>query len=216
MRRLLLIAALLIFGSINPAAQAATLPGPLVESDWLKANLANVVILDVRADLRSFTAKPVFRTDKKSGTRKLLRVGGHIKGAHLLSYGKIRGTQEINGVKVTRMALPRAEFEGLLQNAGINKDDAVVIVTKGASTGDMTIATRVFWQMKYFGHDNLAILNGGMAQWLMDGNEVSTAAPASAKGNWVASGERKHVLATSDQVKSASEKGDITLIDARP
>jgi len=40
-------------------------------------------------------------------------------------------------------------------------EEPVVIVTEGLGPGDMTIATRVYWQLKYYGHDNVAILDGG-------------------------------------------------------
>jgi len=214
MKRVLLFTLVFVFIRLTDTL-AATIPGAVVETDWLKANLSSVTILDVRSDLKSFTSKPVFKTDKKSGKQKFYRVGGHIKGAHLLNYKKARVTRKISGRDVTRMAPLKSDFEKLLQDAGINKKDLIVIVSKGMSTGDMTAATRIFWQLKYYGHDDVAILNGGMAQWIVDGNEITTAALSPTKGNWVASGERKELLATSLQVKEASSNGKTSIIDAR-
>lgn len=57
-----------------PLVQAGTLPGALVETDWLANNMDKVVILDVRKDVKSFTKKPVFKKDKKSGKSKLKKL----------------------------------------------------------------------------------------------------------------------------------------------
>lgn len=62
---ILLISTIALFGT--SIANAGSLPGPLVETDWLEKNKANVVILEIRNDVKSFTKKPVFKKDKKSG-----------------------------------------------------------------------------------------------------------------------------------------------------
>lgn len=217
MKRLFLPCLLLLAMLAGTAASAAAqLPGPLVETDWLAANKDAVVILDVRADVKSFTAKPFFRVDKKTGKKQLLRVGGHIDGARLINYKKVRSTRMIDGKKVTRMVPEKDAFAALLQAAGVNDDSVVVIATKGVSSSDMTIATRMYWQMKYFGHDNLAILNGGLAQWLEEGRAVTSDAPVPAKGNWTPKAERAELLAQSDEVAKAAQGAGVQLVDNRP
>lgn len=194
---------------------AGSLPGPLVETDWLEKNKKNVVILDVRKDVKSFTKKPVFKKDKKTGKSKLKKVGGHIPGSVLVKYKDLRGEKKIDGRTVKKMIIGQSDFEKLLQNSGVNKDSNVIIVYKGASNGDLTIATRFYWQMKYYGHDNMAILNGGMAQWIIDKRKVSTKASKVKKGNWVSTAERNEILATSKDVETAVKaKGQ--LVDTRP
>ncbi len=201
---------------VGTSASAATLPGPLVETDWLAQNSDKVVILAVRGDIKSFTQEPAYKVDKKSGKKKLSRIAGHIPGARLVNYKKIRTTRTIDGRKVTRVVPDKASFQALVRAAGVNTDSAVVIVTKGLSDLDMTIATRMYWQMKYFGHDDVAILNGGLHQWLADGRKVSSSAPSPATGNWVAKAEREDLIATSDEVAAASSDGSVELHDNRP
>jgi thiosulfate/3-mercaptopyruvate sulfurtransferase len=216
MRRLLLT--LLSLGALlgAQAAHALQVPGPLVDPDWLDQHRGQVTILDVREDLKSFTDKPVFVKDKKSGDLYLRRIGGHIPGAHLVNYKKVRTSREIDGRKITRLIPPKDQFEKLMQQAGVNKGDAIVIVTKGESNGDMTMATRMYWQIKYFGHDNLAILNGGLAGWLYAGKDISIDAGKPKPGNWVASAERNDILASSDDVAKAVDNKSAQLIDTRP
>jgi len=194
---------------------AGAVPSPLVDSDWLKNNLDKVVVLDIRADTKSFTSKPVFRKDKKSGKLTLLRVGGHIPDARLVDYKKIRTRLIIDGNEIDKLLLPKAQFEKLMQSTGLNKGDAIVIVSKGESNKDAMNATRLYWSLKYYGHDDMAILNGGMADWLRSGGKISIDESKQRSGNWVASAERKDILASSADVKQALGDKTTQLVDTR-
>ena len=194
---------------------AFNLPGPLVETDWLAKNQGNVVILDIRKDVKSFTKKPTFKRDKKTKKLKLKKVAGHIPGSILVNYKNLRSNKKIDGRTVKKMLVGKAAFEKVMQNAGVNKDSAIVIVSKGKDNLDLTMSTRLYWQMKYYGHDNMAILNGGMAQWLIDKRKISSKATKAKKGNWKATAERNEILATSKDVEAAL-KAKTQLVDTRP
>lgn len=201
-----------LFG-INVAV-AGSLPGPVVETDWLEKNKSNVVILDIRKDVKSFTKKPKYIKNKKTGKSNLVKVGGHIPGAILVNYKKLRAAKKIDGRKVVKMIVSKSAFEKLMQASGVNKNSNVVIVSKGQDNGDMTMATRFYWQMKYYGFDNMTILNGGTAQWIMDKRAISTNKSKAKKGNWIATAERKEILATSAEVEAAV-KAKTQLVDTR-
>lgn len=198
------------------AAGAAKLPGPLVETEWLAGHRDQVTILDVRADPRGFVIAPQYVKDKKTGKERLARIGGHIPGARLIDYKKIRTERQIGGRKVTRMIPPREQFQKVMQEAGVDGDRPLVIVSQGTGSGDMTMATRLYWQLKYYGYDELAILNGGLAKWLMEKRPVATGPAPARRGNWTARTERKELLATSDEVAEASAKRTAQLVDTRP
>jgi len=196
--------------------RAATLPGPLVDSAWLAANLQDVVVLDVRVDQKSFTRPPVFRKDKKSGKKKLVKVNGHIPGALLINYKKIRGERLVDGKKVEKMILDKQAFEKIMQGFGVPRDRTLVIASRGQNNLDMTMATRLYWQLKYYGTDNMAILDGGTASWIVAGRKISTAAPQAVRGNWVATAERREIFADSEDVARAMRDKSAQLIDNRP
>ena len=196
-------------------AFAANVPAPLVETGWLAKNQNKVVILEIRKDTKSFTKKPVYAKNKKTGKSKLKKVGGHIPGSILVNYSKLRSAKQIDGRKVVKMNISKDAFENLMQASGVSKDSAVVIVSKGQANGDVTMATRLYWQMKYYGHDNMAILNGGMAQWIIDKRAVSSKPSKAKKGNWVSTAERNNILATSKDVATAV-KDKSQLVDTRP
>jgi thiosulfate/3-mercaptopyruvate sulfurtransferase len=77
------------------------------------------------------------------------------------------------------------------------------------------MATRLYWQLKYYGQDEIAILNGGMAQWLNERRGVDSKADKPQPGNWRATAERKELLATSADVANAVDKKSAQLVDTR-
>ena len=199
----------------STTAFAVQVPGPLVETQWLAKNQNQVTILEVRKDTKSFTGSPVYKKDSHSGKEKLAKVGGHIPGSMLVNYKQVRQNRAVNGQMVKFLIPEKAVFEKLMQSAGLNKDSAVIIVSKGENNHDMTMATRLYWELKYFGQDNMAILNGGEAQWISDGHKISSDPSKPATGNWVAKAERKELLATSEDVANAIKGGKTQLLDTR-
>ena len=213
MKRIML--GLFVF-AISSAAQAVQVPGPLVDTAWLAKNQKNVLILDVRENPKTFTSKPIIKVDKKTRKMTIVNVGGHIPGAVLVNYKKIRANKKVDGVELQKMLPGKAAMESIMQSLGANQDSAIVIVSRGMNNLDMTGATRMYWQLKYYGQDNMGILDGGVAQWLMDGHKVSVSPTSVKKGNWKATAERNDLLATSEDVAKAVKDGSVQLVDNRP
>ena len=211
------LAALIILAlvSVSRGALALDLPGPLVDTDWLEQHLDEVKMLDVREDIESFTRKAVLVRKRFTGDLKLRRTGAHIPGAVLVDYLNIRTSREIDGRSVRRMLPEKTEFQELMQSWGVNSDDVIVIMSLGATNGDMTLATRLYWQVKYFGHDNVAILDGGVVQWLLEEKSASIEVSEPVPGNWLASEERDSILASSDEVSKAIKEKNTQLVDTR-
>jgi len=213
MKRILL--SLVVF-AVSGAAHAVQVPGPLVDTTWLAKNQKNVLILDVREDPKTFTGKPVIKVDKKTRKMTIVNVGGHIPGAVLVDYKKIRAKKKVDGVELEKMLPGKSAMENIMQSLGANQDSAIVIVSRGMNNLDMTGATRMYWQLKFYGQDNMGILDGGVAQWLMDGHKVSVKPTSVKKGNWKATAERNDLLATSEDVAKAMKDGSVQLVDNRP
>ena len=196
-------------------ALAIQVPGPLVETDWLDSHLDQVTLLDIREELESFTRPAVLVRKRFTEELVLNRFGAHIPGATLVDFSEIRTDRTIDGRDVRRMVPEQGEFEQLMQSWGVNSDAAIVIVSPGTSNSDMTMATRLYWQIKYYGHDNVAILDGGTAQWLLDQRPASLAAEEPARGNWLAREVRKSINADSEDVARALQDGSTQLVDTR-
>jgi thiosulfate/3-mercaptopyruvate sulfurtransferase len=197
-------------------ALALDVPGPVVDGEWLARNRADVTILDVRSNQKSFTVAPEFETDKKTGKKFLVELGGHIDGAVPVDNKKVRVDRVINGLTVKSMIPERADFEKLVRGWGVATGKPIVIVSAGMEPLDFNDAARLFWQFKVYGEDNIAVLNGGTAGWIAAGREVSTAAVKAAEGNWVAKADRSaEYNATSDDVAKAQADRSAQLVDAR-
>ncbi len=197
-------------------AQALTLPSSVVDADWLAKNKADVQIVEVTSDVASFLRKPEIETDQKTGKKVLVEVGGHIQDSALIDFTKVRAEKTIEAKKVKYLIPEKADFEKLVQTAGINSGKPIVLVPIGLDIADVDEALRVLWQFKVYGERNIAVLDGGLAGWLMDGKEVSTEKSNLKTGNWLATDYRKELVATSEEVASASTSGKVELIDSRP
>ncbi|MBD3669514.1 MAG: sulfurtransferase [Gammaproteobacteria bacterium] len=215
MKRLMQSGMLVLVMLYSVQAQAVSVPGPLVGTAWLARYLDKLVILDVRKDTKSFTARPLLSRDKKSGELKIRKVGAHIPGAILVDYGKLRVKRESGGIEVDKIIPEKAAFEQYMQSLGVDADSVIVIVSKGLNNGDLTLATRLYWTLKYFGQDQMAILDGGMAQWLLETRPISVEPGQREQGNWVARTERKEMLAVTEDVKKGLETG-MQMVDNRP
>ncbi len=207
-----------LVGACVQLASAATLPGPLVTPQWLHQHRSEVTVVDIRDDMDTLTRAPKFETDKKTGAKKLVATGGHLEGALSVDFGKIRQNKEIDGKKIVAQ-LPSAEyFTKVMDEAGLDKGKPIVIVPTGETVDTMDMATRLYFQLRYFGEPEgqVAILNGGVNAWLQDGLPVSTAKVGAHKGDWAATGEDKEILATLEQVKEGLRSGANQFVDARP
>ena len=218
---LAITAAALAFGapSMNASLAAeggATLPGSLVTAQWLHEHLSQVTVIDLRDDMKRLTVEPKFTVDKQTGKKSLVETGGHIPGAISVDFTKIRETRVVNGVKLAAMMPTKAFFEKAMDDAGLDKGATIVIAPTAENIEALDMATRLFFQLKYFGDDKIAVLNGGTNTWISAGYPVSTEAIPAKKGNWAATAERKEILATIDDVKEGVKSHATQLVDARP
>jgi len=195
-QQLILLSILVFFAT--QAFSEVKLPGPLVNADWLAENLNNVVVLDVRKQIDSFSDE------------------GHISSAILVNSKKVRVKRTINGVELTRM-IPAAEpFAKFMAAHGVSNDSSVVITHQGESAGNVAGAARLYWQLRYYGFDSVALLDGGNKSWVESLEELVPAVATIKPGKFSTQTERTEILATTADVENALEKKTITLIDTRP
>ena len=214
MKKIQLLLAFALTGLVS-LVQAITLPGPVVSADWLSNNQSDVQIIEVRTDLASYLRNPEFDTDKKTGKKFLVEVGGHITNSTLLDFKKVRVERLVDGKKIKFLIPEKADFEKLVQSLGINSDKPIVLVPIGQDMSDIDEALRTYWSFKVYGEDQVAVLDGGIAGWLGEGREYVTNNAQKVTGNWSAKAYRKELIASSDDVAAASKAGKPQLLDAR-
>ena len=198
------VARLAVFGLLAfvavSSARAAEGAGPLVSTEWLKANLAdaNLVVLDIRSAI--------------DGGGKAAYLEGHIPGAVHSDYDKSGWRVTRNGVSF--MVPTTAELEKVIGELGIDEDTSVIVVPAGVHATDFGSAARVYWTLKYVGHDKVAILDGGFAAWKADSGPVETGEHAPTPRIFTAA-VNKNILAEAGEVETNLSSGKATLIDAR-
>ncbi len=87
--------------------------------------------------------------------------------------------------------------------------DALVVVYDDA---DSTSAARVWWSLRYFGHDRVRVLDGGYRAWTEAGHRVSAAEPEVKPGDFIANPGRLPVLDAEGAAELATAG---VLLDAR-
>ncbi len=130
--------------------------GPLVETAWLRAHLGepDEVVVDCRYDLgRPRAGRPLW-------------LEGHIPGAAFLDVDRdLAGEPGERG----RHPLPEAaDFEAAARRAGVESTSRVVAYDEAGEGG----AARLWWLLRHFGHDEAAVLNGGLAAWREEGGPL--------------------------------------------
>src|SRR5690349_1445018 len=159
---------------LGVAAMAYTHPELLVDTAWVAAHGADehVRVVDMRQN--GYEA-------------------GHVPGAVYLSPVAIRDAKN----PPTFLPSPAA-FAAMMAKLGI--DDATRVVAYDERGG--IYAARLWWILNYYGHSNVALLDGGWVKWTAEQRVTNTATPAPAAATFkVKPGTVK--VATADQVKAA-------------
>jgi thiosulfate/3-mercaptopyruvate sulfurtransferase len=81
--------------------------------------------------------------------------------------------------------------------------------------GNGSIATRLWWLMKYFGHDCAALLEGGMAAWRQAGFAVESGRTDMTEASAVSLKANEDLLYTTLDLVEGLENGSTVLVDAR-
>lgn len=194
-------------------ANAVDLPGPVVSPQWLSQHLNEVNIVDVRDDTATFTQPPTFTFE--DGARSLATAGGHVPGALLLAFADTRVPRLIDGREIGWMLPDQAAFQSLMRGIGVKAGRPTVIVPEGASGEELDMAARVYWSMKVYGDDQLALLDGGTSGWLQHDLPFATNPAGASEGDWTATAPRLRYVASSADVAAATDT-KTQLVDARP
>ncbi|MFB6077685.1 MAG: sulfurtransferase [Halarchaeum sp.] len=109
-----------------------------------------------------------------------------------------------------RDILSKEDFATLLGEHGISDDSTVVLYGDNSNW----FAAYTYWQFKYFGHEEVYLLDGGRDYWLEEGYPTTDEVPAFDSVNYTARGPFESIRAYRDDVENAIERG-IPLVDVR-
>ncbi len=179
-----------------------SLANPLISAAELVSLLSgasrnHLVVLDASFDL----------ADVQAGSRAFEQ--GHVPGAHYVDLDRDLCCAKTgrNG----RHPLPeRGDFAKTVAKWGITPESKVVVYDRQGAM----FAARLWWMLRWLGHDDVAVLDGGWAAWLASGGAAESG-PVAAQDVAASYPVKPALMITVDADAVQSSLGSVCLLDAR-
>ena len=164
-------------------------PNVLVSTQWINDHLDDRKIRIVEVDYIPATSY----------------ILGHIPGAVLFDWQR----DIIDSRK--RDVISKEDLEKSLQRIGVNNDTTIIVY------GDFKnwFATFAFWIFKYYGAQDVRLMNGSRKKWLEEVRPISLDIPSYPRGNFKASDPDKSIRAFMNDVKEIINSQGKILVDVR-
>jgi len=180
----------------------------LVETTWLAEHLNDPHLRVV--DMRGYV-----KTIEKDGVQDALYVGardeyeqGHIPGAIYIDWS----SDIIDPDDVVEAQVASAErFAEVMGRLGIG-DQHLVVAYDAHPTAQF--ATRLWWALSYYGHQEVVVLNGGFTKWNRENLPVDTMIPSYPPTTFTPV-VQPQLRATAQDVLAKIGQQGVTLVDAR-
>jgi thiosulfate/3-mercaptopyruvate sulfurtransferase len=165
-------------------------PEALVETDWLAEHTTdpNVRVFEVDVDTTAYEQ-------------------GHVAGAIGLNWKTDLQQRPV------RDLLSKAQLEALLSKSGVTPGTTVAVY----GDNNNWFAAWFFWLLKYYGHADVRLVNGGRVKWLAEQRPTTTAVPAYPASRYATSGPDASLRALREYVLETVERNGAKkkLVDVR-
>ncbi|HEY1796407.1 MAG TPA: 3-mercaptopyruvate sulfurtransferase [Stellaceae bacterium] len=172
-------------------------PEALVSTDWLAEHIRDPNIRVLDSSFKQPGVKPTAREDYDAG---------HIPGA---VYFDIDDVAE-PGTTLPHMIPSAGRFAEKMAERGVGNDDKVIVY----DANGLSSAGRAWWMLRLFGHDNVAVLDGGLPKWKREGRPLETATPSVPTRRFTARFRPEMVRAKADVIANLT-RGNELVVDAR-
>jgi thiosulfate/3-mercaptopyruvate sulfurtransferase len=170
----------------------------LVSTEWLAQQLG-------AADLVVFDASWYMPADQRNA--QTLYRAAHLPGARFFDIDRIADTDS----RLPHMAPTAARFEHLVAALGVDDKSRVVFYDQQG----IFSAPRGWWLMRLFGHERVAVLDGGLPKWQREGREVAVGeASPTTPGCFRAAFNARYLRGLGDVRANLSQPREL-VIDAR-
>ena len=176
---------------------------PLVTTAWLEAHLddENLRIVELRGKVLPPTQPPPHYLTDKAGY-----LVSHIPNALFVDW-QVDIVEP--GSPSNDIASPE-RFSELMSRLGIGKGHQVIVYDNAAGM----FACRMRWTLRYYGHNDVRVLDGGWERWLAEDRRVTSVVPQFERRTFVAQ-EQTRLKATAEEIQAGLAAGDMQLIDVR-
>ena len=171
----------------------------IISESNLRENINNkdFIIFDSRCDIK----------DKGYGIDSYTE--GHIENSIFVGVDTDLASEKQAGTG--RHPLPQVEvFCEKLSHWGMNNNKQVVVYDDAGGA----FAGRLWWMMKWLGHDNVAVLDGGLNSWVKNGNKLVTS-PTLFEKSYFEPNLKSAMVASLSDVENAQYGMNTILLDAR-
>ena len=173
-------------------------PDALVSTDWLDAHLS-------APDVRVVDATFFLPAQKRDARREY--EDRHIPGAVFFDVDDIADS----ATDLPHMLPSPAKFASKVRRLGLGNGNRIVVYD-GNHLG--SAAARAWWMFRYFGHRDVAVLNGGFPKWLSEDRRIEDLPPMPRDRHFVP--RVTHLLARGfDEVAANLASGRELVVDAR-
>ena len=163
---------------------------------WLDNNLGNVKILDGSFYL------PAENRDAEAEF-----ADAHITGARRFNIDVICASD----TDLPHMFPDPITFADTVGALGICNDDMIIAYDGGKMTG----ACRVWWMFRAFGHDNVAVLDGGFSKWKAEGRDVQNTVNKLPAAKFCSDYQDQMVRSVHHMLDLVEKGGQTQILDAR-
>lgn len=184
------------------------LPSDLVTTSWLHEHLRKSVLQVI--DIRGY----VTATDEGGGRQRATYAAapeeyaaGHIPGSVFVDW--TRDIVDLDHEVKAQIAGPQ-RFAEALGRLGVDGETDVVVIDHAGGH----FATRLWWALRYYGHDRVAILEGGFNAWTAANLAIDTGVHV-VPGKTFVSNPRRRLISDANDVSAQIERGDRQIVDAR-
>jgi len=134
---------------------------------------------------------------------------GHIAGARFFDLDRASDP----ATALPHMLPPAEQFTRQMRELGIRRNQAIVVYD---GSGANLSAPRVWWMFRVFGHEKVAVLDGGFGKWVREGRSIEGgAAPPPASGDFEARLDRSAVRDLASVLDNVTSRKEL-VVDMRP
>jgi thiosulfate/3-mercaptopyruvate sulfurtransferase len=188
--------------SLEPPEHAVLASTAWLERNLVHAGTGKLCVVDIRGTVRPPGSKPRYIPNSEEYERS------HIPGAVFVDWTRDI-VDEADSVPV-QLAQPEA-FARAMSSIGVGDGTMVVAY----DDHDHIFAGRLAWALRYYGHDDVRILDGGWPRWVAEGRPTTSAVPVPESASFTPR-PRPALRRTADDVARSLGRSNFVLIDARP
>ena len=158
----------------------------LVSTQWVADHKDEVRLIEVDVDTTQYES-------------------GHIAGAVAFNWQTQLQNQTLRDIAT------KEEFEALLSAASVTPQTQVVLY----GDNNNWFAAYAFWLFKYYGHDNVSLMDGGRKKWIAEERDLTTDVPSYAATSYKVGAVNANLRADRDYVKARLGQPSFGLVDVR-